>query len=686
MVVKLDELRADIGPILTTKDTYLSTLYLDLVTSESIDAFLDAPESPFLRTKRGSPGVGWKGIPSVTNIKKPLYKPLLSIIQDVREAFLTEQGTSFVASRVVRDTHHTRMRYENGLKMRPDFVVVAEGSSFEVPHRSSPSFPGVEDVGYTNVATVFEVRREKSRGTDEENVTQIGLHCQQIFLQQPNREFVRALLITEQMVQLVHYDRSGTYITPPLNYHSEPHTFVRLILGLTSTDETVLGFDNTVRWEIENGRKVSGTITLSGTGCAVAEGRKPIVYHLKGTKPSFSRPSICGRGTTCWLVQQPGGKDLIIKDAWRTGSRLPEHEYLEAARGIPGIVQMISYEYLGEASDHRPTAYAGDPVFQDRRKLRIVMEAHGSVLEQFKSRYQFVAALRHAIRAHRNLYSEAHVLHRDISVLNILLGDGDDTLDGFLIDMDMAVFYKRPADISAQAKTGTRNYQSIAVLQSYDLEPGQPIFPHGYLDDLESFFYVLCDIMFNRFSIGTEIDREAKKLLDQWGSSNGLQSKIIFTQFTLDSGLIDVDFWGTACAELLKDFHGFMKAIIYQKETIRVKRATREEKARLLKEMEADGKVGEYYDAVDALLKKALVALETEEPEIEARLAARNAARPVASKPTPVLVTSASPNPVPRRVSKTLLKQVEDVETAEPPAKRRSTRNTRPVVPFGNLK
>lgn len=114
MAVKLNELRADIGPILTTNDSYLSSLYLDLVTSESIDAFLNVSESPYLR----------------------------------------------------------------GLKMRPDFVVAAEGSSFEIPHRSSPSFPGIGDVGYSNAASVFEVKREKTRGTDDENVLQLGYHCQ----------------------------------------------------------------------------------------------------------------------------------------------------------------------------------------------------------------------------------------------------------------------------------------------------------------------------------------------------------------------------------------------------------------------------------------------------------------------------------------------------------------------------
>lgn len=178
MVENINKQKADFGPILMADERFLSTLYVDLVTTECIDAFLDAAHSPYGRTKSGSAGGRWKGLPRATNLKKPLYKPLLGVIEQVRKAFsLTPHGPAGV-SRVVRDIHNTRLRDENGLKLRPDFVVVAEGPSFETPSVSSKSFCGLEGLGYTNAASVFEVRREKTKGTDEENVFQVGLHCQ----------------------------------------------------------------------------------------------------------------------------------------------------------------------------------------------------------------------------------------------------------------------------------------------------------------------------------------------------------------------------------------------------------------------------------------------------------------------------------------------------------------------------
>lgn len=217
-----------------------------------------------------------------------------------------------------------------------------------------------------------------------------------MFNHQPNRTCSRALLITERTIRLIHYDRTGVYITPPFDYHNDPHTFVRLILGLSSFDESVLGFDTTIRWHIEHGRKVSGTITTVPSGNGVQQ--TPVVYKMKELAPVFLRSAICGRGTTCWLVKTPAGKDLVIKDSWRTGTRMAEHEYLEAAKGVAGVARMVSYQYLGQTSDSAPSMLVSDSAPEHRTQLRIVLEAHGPSLNHYRSRYQLVAALRSAIK------------------------------------------------------------------------------------------------------------------------------------------------------------------------------------------------------------------------------------------------------------------------------------------------
>ena len=81
---------------------------------------------------------------------------------------------------------------------------------------------------------------------------------------------------------------------------------------------------------------------------------------------------------------------------------------------------------------------------------------------------------------HESLY-EANILHRDISLGNILLDE--DERDGFLIDLDFAIDLTHLEASGAPGKTGTKVFMAIGLL----LDDG----PHTFMYDLESFFWVL---------------------------------------------------------------------------------------------------------------------------------------------------------------------------------------------------
>jgi hypothetical protein len=216
----------------------------------------------------------------------------------------------------------------------------------------------------------------------------------QIFIQQPNRFFVRCLIVTEKQARLLHFDRSGVQYTPLFDFHKLPHVFVRLILGLCSTDERVLGFDDSVRWTIgADGTKVAGTLRTIGPTNTIVE------YELMMDAKPFTRNSIRGRGTTCWPVRDANNRKLLVKDYWMSDGRIPEFTLLEKFENVQGICKMLCYEeQRAKTKDNRGKVNIfGAGIFRNRTAIRIVLELYGPTIENFTNPRQLVGALRDAI-------------------------------------------------------------------------------------------------------------------------------------------------------------------------------------------------------------------------------------------------------------------------------------------------
>jgi hypothetical protein len=202
--------------------------------------------------------------------------------------------------------------------------------------------------------------------------------------------YVRSLAVTEDYVRLAHFDRAGAQITPRVNIHGNPATFVRLVAGVSSADERILGFDGSIHWTITEGRKEKGTLKTRDATGEVKE--YPILEEV-----STPGDSICGRATTCWKVQDPQThEELIVKDSWIPEDHPPEHELLELVKGILGVVQMVSFEVgRGETKDFRcPTTWGR---YTNRVATRVVMKSHGKSIASFTSVLQLLCALRDAI-------------------------------------------------------------------------------------------------------------------------------------------------------------------------------------------------------------------------------------------------------------------------------------------------
>ncbi|KAJ2926513.1 hypothetical protein H1R20_g10571, partial [Candolleomyces eurysporus] len=423
-------------------------------------------------------------------------------------------------------------------------------------------------IGFSNIASFFNA---KLFIDSTEVFTQLAVmtaYAKHTFIQQPNR-YVRSLVITPDQALLFHFDRSGAQHTLPLNIHKDPQTFVRLILGLCSTEEWILGLDDSIQRSIgADGGKARGTLKTIGSD------NKVVAYDLVMEEDPFVRSSIRGRGTTCWPVKNANGERFVVKDYWPSGDRETEYELLKEAKGLPGVCQIVSYEDCrAQTKSFRGDTLASTKgTFHNRTTIRIVMKAYGLSIENFSTAEQVLAVLRDAIAGHKALL-DRNIIHRDISPTNVLLGspDADAGDRGVLIDLDIASRTKAPFTlIRADFKMGTRMFQSLMVLRTYQFEQ-DIISAHDYLDDLESLFWV-----FSYLLLTYKVDgkRAASNYLQDdvssWGQdpSAALMAKFVF----LDDDSMDREIeklmdegWRYACTELFSKFRVYMNTLARKK-------------------------------------------------------------------------------------------------------------------------
>ncbi|SZF02676.1 unnamed protein product [Blumeria hordei] len=145
----------------------------------------------------------------------------------------------------------------------------------------------------------------------------------------------------------------------------------------------------------------------------------------------------------------------------------------------------------GEADD--PGTPELSIAYRDRQKTYIATEPRGRSIGEETTALDLLQGLRDAILAHRSLFMDTRILHRDVSINNIILTDPavNDGLYGLLIDLDLAISLDDvKSNENRQTMTGTMEYIALGILEA-NIYKNKKGYKHTYRHDLESFFYVL---------------------------------------------------------------------------------------------------------------------------------------------------------------------------------------------------
>ncbi|KII91911.1 hypothetical protein PLICRDRAFT_28393 [Plicaturopsis crispa FD-325 SS-3] len=170
------------------------------------------------------------------------------------------------------------------------------------------------------------------------------------------------------------------------------------------------------------------------------------------------------------------------------------------------------------------------------------------------SRLELLWALCDVLRgdSDRDQFFPAGNLHGDISAQSIHIDDRDvPGKRGVLVDLDSAVVRSRlTSSCRHDLRTGSYAFQSVQVLLGH--------LPHTYLDDLESFFYVLCSICFDYEHGGKHVP-ERPVFLRKWEAHDAESAALAkWGFFSLSRELPELPlYFGDPFRKLLANLKGF---------------------------------------------------------------------------------------------------------------------------------
>ncbi|KAI9147408.1 serine/threonine-protein kinase Sgk2 [Paramyrothecium foliicola] len=460
-------------------------------------------------------GKRWKDFPTV-----PDEKPVWDWLRSLEERFLDDAPFKFHTTRTANQFKERKGQMDLFLQ--------------------KPAAEATDTFWYKHVLVVGEQKKSYDTSRFKADLLQLTRYVRSVFADQPTRRFVHAFSVCASKMELWVFDRSGAYSSGTFDIHDEPDKFARALVGYTTMDDDVMGLDTFVerqdghryvtlddasgketRLRLDKAMVRQRAIVCRGTTCYetqnshvakfswASDKRKLEVEQLKLAEAmgveGVARVVAHRRITTIAEMREGlrfstahrfRGEDVYFDDLptnTNTSSKRKsssEHTSDDASASKRRRSTSQKSKLATVLNDQlsigntRPSLYTpGEDLWENRIYSCLVVSPAGRVISEFRTIKELLEAERDAIKAHRSLYVEGKILHRDISSNNIIITNPK-TANGFkgmLIDLDLAKI-RDSGPSGARHQTGTMQFMAVEVLRKTD---------HTYRHDLESFFYVL---------------------------------------------------------------------------------------------------------------------------------------------------------------------------------------------------
>ncbi|THV00268.1 hypothetical protein K435DRAFT_776628, partial [Dendrothele bispora CBS 962.96] len=402
------------------------------------------------------------------------------------------------------------------------------------------------------------------------------------------RSHTIGMLVDTQEVQLGYYDHSCILLSAPFSIDTDEIHFLETLYHLRALSLSGRGVVSRLKLPPKGDPDdlVSPGLKLTTTLYADAQEDLKSTTFYAGTEIDFGSQllilgdilyrarSIDGRGTIvieaapdnqaeAWLYAakfsfSPATRHSeasLILSALRTSKQRPEWSWVE--NNLPNLKFWEDVELTGNEEDfphERVKAFLDEhcPDFgYKERVLRILVQDKLEPLTSLREQVQYARVFCDVLQAHRWLYDHCRILHRDISMNNIMVRKVDGEIFGVLNDLDLASRATKEMSATSKHRTGTRPFMA------YELLNPKKVVSHLYRHDLESFFYVMLCLCCRYNLDGTRAGKE----YDEWFTRSALDVKRsktdMFTQLEAFEPPVTPDF--SAFEPLLVRIHGLIK-------------------------------------------------------------------------------------------------------------------------------
>jgi hypothetical protein len=388
---------------------------------------------------------------------------------------------------------------------------------------------------WSQILVPGELKSNPSADRPSEARLDLGRYAREVFAAQGTRRFVLGFTLCGSLMRVWVFDRLGGIASEQFDINKDGLRFVSTVLGFLWMSEEQLGFDPTIvtansqrfieikrdgrteRLILDELMKPARCIAGRATTCWKAH-REGDPHNPLVVKDSWQYPERDEEGELLLEATDKGvvhvaqhyhhetvrvrnadddvrnnvrkGLDVTKATNYRQNrSRLsPSASRAGSSRAgrsssITGVKRSSDQTGASLPPSKRPCSTsptkAGSDALPNRVHRRVILSDWGIPIYKAGSREALLAALADCIEGHESLRQKAGLLHRDISIGNLMISKDN---GGFLIDLDLAVKEQRISASGAKGKTGTRAFMAIGALLGEQ---------HSFMHDLESFFWVL---------------------------------------------------------------------------------------------------------------------------------------------------------------------------------------------------